>query len=300
MESSILSHPNRGPWGKSSWRGNCSGYIYKDLFEQLKPKTFVDPMVGSGTSVEVAKELSIEAYGLDLHSGFNAISDSILEKVGKESDLIVSHPPYGNLIRYSGKGNVWGDKPHKDDLSHCESDEDFHEKLQLVLLNQRNATKGGGYYGTIIGDWRRSGVYTSYQAECIARMPSSELAGVLIKAQHNTMSSSKSYGSMKLPFIMHEYILLWKKKETPMIMLLTDLAKTQYSRLTGTWKNIVKHAMINLGGQATLDEMYKLIAKLAPDHLANNDAWKAKIRQVLNSHADMFSSVERGVWKLAA
>jgi hypothetical protein len=30
-------------------------------------------MVGSGTSVEVARELGIEAYGLDLHSGFTIL-----------------------------------------------------------------------------------------------------------------------------------------------------------------------------------------------------------------------------------
>ena len=54
MQSSIISYPNRGPWGNSQWRGNASGRVYKDLFEQLKPKVFTDPMVGSGTSVEVA------------------------------------------------------------------------------------------------------------------------------------------------------------------------------------------------------------------------------------------------------
>jgi len=119
---SILSYPDRGKWGKSSWRGNCSGYVYKEIFERLRPNVFVDPMVGSGTSVEVAREMGIEAYGLDLHSGFNAIRDSIAEAVGKPADLVVSHPPYGAMIVYSG--SVWG-HAHKDDLSRCIDDEDF-------------------------------------------------------------------------------------------------------------------------------------------------------------------------------
>lgn len=93
MQSSIISYPNRGPWGDNKWRGNASGHVYKDLFEQLKPKVFTDPMQGSGTSIEVAREMNIEAYGRDLSSGFNAINDSILDSVGKESDLVVSHPP---------------------------------------------------------------------------------------------------------------------------------------------------------------------------------------------------------------
>lgn len=106
--SSIMSFPDRGKWGKSSWRGNCSGHVYKELFTTLRPQVFVNPMVGSGTSVEVAREMNIEAFGLDLHSGFNAISRnrSATAAVSKEADLVVSHPPYGGMILYSG--NVWG------------------------------------------------------------------------------------------------------------------------------------------------------------------------------------------------
>lgn len=293
---SILSYPERGSWGKSTWRGNCSGHVYKDLFERLNPKIFVDPMVGSGTSVDVAREMGIEAYGLDLHSGFNACRDSILLAVGKPADLCLSHPPYGSMIIYSG--NVWGE-PDPNDLSRCVSDEDFHERMQLVLLNQRDATKPGGYYGTIIGDWRRNGIYTSYQAEMIARMPKAELAAVLIKAQHNCMSSRKAYGKMKLPFILHEYILIWQKKAVPVLLMLRDLAQQQYARLSSTWKSIVKSVLMQLGGKSDLQTIYKAVEESAPEKLAKNPNWKAKIRQTLNQHRDLFRSDEVGVWAVA-
>lgn len=293
---SILSYPDRGKWGRNDWRGNCSGHVYKELFERLKPNVFVDPMVGSGTSVEVARELGIEAVGLDLHSGFNAVRQSILAAVGKPADMVLSHPPYGAMIVYSGE--VWGEA-HPDDLSRCASDDDFHEKMQLVLLNQREATRAGGYYGTIIGDWRRGGQYTSYQAEMIARMPKNELAAVIIKAQHNTMSAAKSYGSMKLPFILHEYILLWQKKSAPMLLLLRNLAQQQYARLVGTWKNIVKLALVQAGGQCDLPGLYQMIEQAASDRVHSNPHWREKIRQTLNSNPGLFQSVERGVWKIA-
>lgn len=296
--SSILSYPDRGSWGKPSWRGNCSGHVYQQLFTQLKPTVFVDPMVGSGTSVEVACEMGIEAYGLDLHSGFNAIRQSILASVGKEADLVLSHPPYGSMILYSGE--VWGTQSHPDDLSRCASDADFHEKLQLVLLNQREATKAGGRYGTIIGDWRRNGVYTSYQAECVARMPKDELAAVLIKAQHNCHSDAKRYGRMALPCITHEYILLWQKKALPVMVLLRNLALEQQTRLSGTWKNIVKSVLVALGGQADLATIYGAVAANAPEKLTTNSCWKEKIRQTLNQNPTLFSSSNRGEWGLAA
>jgi hypothetical protein len=57
---SIISFPDLGPWGNPSYRGNCSGLVYREIFEFLHPRVFTDPMVGSGTSVEVAREMNIE------------------------------------------------------------------------------------------------------------------------------------------------------------------------------------------------------------------------------------------------
>lgn len=293
--SSVLSYPDRGPWGKADWHGNASGHMYADLFKMLQPSVFVDPMVGSGTSVEVANEMGIEAFGLDLHSGFNILRDRIIEAVQKEADLVFSHPPYGQMVRYSQ--DVWNN-PHADDLSSMD-DEEFHEKLQYALLNQREATKAGGFYGLLIGDWRRQGRYTSYQAEAIARMPSDELAAVLIKQQHNTRSGKKQYGKMLLPFIQHEYILLWKKREIGLFLLLQNVARAQQARVTGTWRNILRLVLKELGGNARLDVIYDAVLKTAPDRIQQNpENWKAAIRRTLQLSED-FASQDRGVWGIA-
>lgn len=295
---SILSFPERGKWGKSSWRGNCSGHIYKALFDQYQPKSFCDPMMGSGTSIEVAKEMGIEAHGLDLHQGFNAIQHSIRDAIGKEVDFCHSHPPYAGMIKFSGA--VWGDKANPADLSHCLDDDDFHEKLHMVLMNQREATKAGGYYGTLIGDLRKDGRYVSYQAECIARMPRTELASVVIKAQHNTVSGNNSYGKMKHFMITHEYLLLWQKPKSPLSILidLSAMAKQQAGRVQSAWKVIVAHAMRALGGKAVLSDLYKKIAESAPEKMQANENWQAKVRQTLQLNSS-FNSDERGVWAFA-
>lgn len=297
---SVLSFPERGPWGNAKYRGNCSGYVYKSLFEQLQPKTFCDPMMGSGTSIEVAREMGIEATGLDLRLGFNILRDSILQAVGKPSDLCLSHAPYGDIIIYAGE--VWGTEPHPDCLSRCTSEDDFHEKLHIALLNQRDATRPGGYYGTIIGDKRKNGAYVSYQSEALARMPSNELAAVLIKQQHNVMSDSRTYRGMKLPRMTHEYILLWKRPETITSFLsdLAGMAQQQSARLASTWKALVRTVLVSLGGNATLPEIYEKVAENAPERLATNPSWKAKVRQILNQNQGLFSPVERGVWALAS
>lgn len=295
---SIYSFPDRGPWGDSTWRGNCSGHVYKELFTQLQPLSVCDPMCGSGTSIEVAREMGIEAYALDLHQGFNILRDSIADRIGKQVQLCISHPPYHGMVVYSGQ--VWGE-PHPDDLSRCKSAEDFHMKMHMALLNQREATTPGGYYATIIGDWRHQGKYHSLQAECISRMPSDELAGVLIKAQHNTVSDRRTYGAMRLPRILHEYILIWQKPRE-IVSMLSDLAKMarqQSARLTSTWKAIVRTVLVTLGGAADLSIIYAKVAEHAPERLSCNPNWKAKVRQVLNQNLDLFKPVERGTWSLA-
>jgi hypothetical protein len=122
-------------------------------------------MVGGGTSVEVAHEMGIVAHGLDLHSGFNILKQRILDVVGKPSDLVLSHPPYHNIVVYGG--NVWSKGPVLDDLLRCATEHEFPEKLTIALKNQRHATMAGGYYGTIIGDVRRGGAYSSDQADMV-------------------------------------------------------------------------------------------------------------------------------------
>ena len=33
-EGTVLSFPDRGPWGNNRYRGNCSGYIHAFLIDQ--------------------------------------------------------------------------------------------------------------------------------------------------------------------------------------------------------------------------------------------------------------------------
>jgi hypothetical protein len=297
--SSIWSYPDRGKWGNSKYRGNCSGFIYRDLFNCLKPSLVVDPCVGSGTSIEVAREMDIAAVGLDLHSGFNLLRDSILQAVGKEADLCVSHFPYGDMIQYSG---VMYPGEHRDDLSRCESVDDFLEKSHLALLNQRDATAPGGFYATIIGDHRNKGQYRSYQAEFIARMPASELRSVIVKAQHNCVSDNRSYNprfASGLPRIGHEYLLVWERpSKSNVLVTLRGLTAQNRSRAVSTWKSVVRMSLIALGGRAKLASIYEYVSSSAPERLKANPNWQPKIRQTLQL-GNAFVRKGQGDWALA-
>ena len=50
---SVVSYPDRGRFGKSSYRGNCSGKLIEDIIDQYHLSSLSDFMVGSGTTEDV-------------------------------------------------------------------------------------------------------------------------------------------------------------------------------------------------------------------------------------------------------
>lgn len=290
---SILSFPDRGKWGNPKWRGNCSGHIQRELIEHFRPRLFVDVCEGSGTSRDVCKELGVEYRGFDLHTGTDFTEDYILKMLARPADLCFSHPPYEAMIDYREVG-TWKDPELKDrDLSACGEDE-FLEKSRIMLLNQREATRQGGQYVTLIGDLRSKGRFRSFQADYISMMPRDELVGVVIKTQHNCVSDSRSYGGRFIP-ILHEYLLVWEKKAASLFQITIDKAVELKQRTAGTWKGLIRTILMRLGGQASLSDIYREVEKEAGELVATRPNWMAKVRQQLQFY---FQPVQRGVWAL--
>lgn len=292
---SVMSFPERGNYGNSNWRGNTSGYVIKELIQHFNPKLFVDACEGSGTSRDVCKEMGIEYVGLDLYKGQDFTKDSILTQLPRPADICFTHPPYHDMIAYSG--SVYGKEILTGDTSHCRNVEEFISKSQVMLMNQREATKEGGIYCTLIGDQRGGslgkGNFRSYQADFISMMPKEELLSVAIKLQHNCMSDTRVYSGSFIP-IMHEYLLIWKKKAKSLFAISFDIASELQSRVATTWRNAIRIVMMKLQ-KADLNTIYNEIEKVAASLIANNPNYKAKIRQTLQKH---YNNVERGVWSL--
>lgn len=291
--SSIISFPDRGPYGNPKWRGNTSGRVVKAFLEFFRPSLFVDPCEGGGTSRDVATEMGIEYVGLDLHSGFNLLRDRLIDRLPREADYVWLHPPYSDMILYSG--NVWGDKPHPDDLSRVKSHEEFMEKLQVALVNCYEAIRRGGHYSVQIGDMRRKGEYYSFQSDIIQIAPG-VLEGIVIKAQHNVKSDSCQYSGKFIP-IAHEYILNFRK-DGVVVGFLDNAMKSSLNLVNlsnATWKAVVRWALKELGGKASLDEIYEKVEEGAQEKAKSNPNWRPKVRQVLQM---IGKNEERGVWAL--
>ena len=292
---SVMSFPERGNYGNSNWRGNTSGYVIKELIEHFNPRLFVDACEGSGTSKDVCKEMGIEYVGLDLYKGQDFTKDYILTQLPRPADICFTHPPYHDMIAYSG--SVYGKEILMGDTSHCRNVEEFISKSQVMLMNQREATKEGGIYCTLIGDQRGGslgkGNFRSFQADFISMMPKEELLSVAIKLQHNCMSDTRVYNGSFIP-IMHEYLLIWKKSSKSLFAVSFDIATEHNKRVATTWRNLIRIVMMKYK-TANLNLIYDEVEKVAAHLIQNNQHWKAKIRQTLQKH---YNNVERGVWSL--
>ena len=75
--TSIVSYPDRGPWGDNRYPGNSSGYLLIDLCATYAPRAVLDPMEGGGTSRDVCADMGIGYQGFDLHSGVDSLHDEI-------------------------------------------------------------------------------------------------------------------------------------------------------------------------------------------------------------------------------
>lgn len=301
MLNSILSFPNRGNYGKSNWRGNCSGHIIREMVEYFRPKVFVDPTLGGGTSRDVVAELNqngrqIEFHGLDLHSGFDLLKDSLQERIGgKRADYVFCHPPYENVIRYSG--NVWGAEPHPDDLSNCLNYEDFLKKMTIAMRNIYDSLAPNGHYSILIGDLRRNGEYLSIQSDLLQLAPG-KLEGVLIKQQFNCVSDRKTYKNQSFIPITHEFLLNFRNSGIVFGMVDTSLAVSRKLEMLSraNWNAVVLTALNKLGGKASLQEIYQTIEEDAPTLIEPRPNWQARVRATLQK---FFNSNERGVWAIA-
>jgi adenine-specific DNA-methyltransferase len=89
------------------YQGATPAYIIWNLLQRYtKPKDLVvDPMCGSGTTMDVARDLGRRALGYDLAPVRKDIFRADARKLSLEdgkADFVFVDPPYSNHIRYSG------------------------------------------------------------------------------------------------------------------------------------------------------------------------------------------------------
>ncbi|ACQ51254.1 DNA modification methylase (plasmid) [Clostridium botulinum] len=296
--TSIAEYFARGKYGSNSWRGNCSGLLIKDILLHYNIKEFCDPMLGSGTSLDVAKDLNIKCLGMDLNpkfGGFNIIKDEF----PKSFEFMFLHPPYyvfkgSKMPVYSG--NQWGNVAHIDDGSHMHDKNQFTKWFNTVLYKSYLALKKGGRIALLVGDSRFKSDYYSMFKEMNVY---GKIENVIIKKQYNCVSDNIKYANKFIP-IQHEYLVIIKKDQE-LIIPCTIVKKRIFSMLDVeqiTWRSLIQNIIEYLGGKTTREEIYNMVIK--SKKAKNNNNIKAKIRQIINSYPNEFIKSNDDTVSLAA
>ena len=295
---SIVSYPDRGPYGKNSYRGNCSGLLIKDIIQQYKLKSLSDYMVGGGTTEDVCKEMKIPGTFLDLNRGFDMVDMEMPDR----PQNIMFHPPYHSMITYSGEMysredviKKYGIDPTVNDLSRCPDWDTFIKMLNYCMSKQFSALQRGGRMFTLVGDMKKKGVL--YSMLCDMAKPGT-LEQVIIKAQHNCWSDRQVYSNNNFVPIVHEYLIVTRKDEALFIPVswgnhsILDLTKSH----AASWRDSV-YAFLQKNGECSLDDLYEAF-KESPK-TKKNPNWQAKIRQTVQN-ARYFTRTLRGHYMAAA
>ena len=297
---SIVSYPDRGPYGRNDYRGNCSGLLIKDLISQYRLRALSDFMVGSGTTEDVVRDAGIRGDFADLNRGYDMMSMEIPER----AENIFWHPPYHDMIVYSGKQydtraveaatGLPAETILADNLSRCASWEEFVKKMNYCMMKQFSALERGGRMFVLVGDMKRRGTLYSMIREL---MCPGTMENIIIKTQHNCWSDRQSYSGNFVP-IVHEYLLVTRKDAGLIVPVSWSTSKEYDMRSFNdqSWRDLVYSVIQENGGTMSLQDLYEALKGSAKAKA--NQHWQEKIRQTVQN-VKRFVRTERGTYALA-
>lgn len=316
----VLSFPDRGPWGKSSYNGNFSGWIPASLIYRYNAGSVSEIFAGSGTTAEVCEDLQIPYVGIDLNCQCNQINSKIipmnilddsmdLPDGFYNADLQILHPPYPTIQHIHYSNAMWKDTEGVASADIQEMDwENGMRAINKSILRGYAAMPAGSYQAVVVGDIRRKANGKSVFKSMLTDLAiPGEMVQLLVKMQHNTVSgrSNTYFPNQKRNFFLieHEFIVVIKKPSGyEFAYVLPKKYATDIRDLisTATWKDVVYSVLKQLGKDSSLEEIYSEIAE--HKKAKSNPNWEAKVRQILQQLArnGMAVNTSRGRWALAA
>ena len=229
---SIWRFSERGDWAVHSgrYRGNWSPYIPRNLLLRYSKENDIvlDQFVGGGTTLIEAKLLNRRCIGVDINrSSLNICAEMLKNCTGGAGkvklyngdarkltflpdeyiDLIATHPPYANIIKYSDNN------PY--DLSLLEVQEFLHE-MRHVALECHRVLKDGKVCAIMMGDLRKHGnvIPLGFYIMRIFQKSGFTLKEIVIKEQFNCSSTSfwlSNKRNNNFLLLAHEYLLIFYK-----------------------------------------------------------------------------------------
>lgn len=229
--NTVWSFPKRGKWAThdAKYRGNFSPFVAKNIILRYSNENDIvlDQFVGGGTTLIECKLNNRNAIGLDINpdaveltknklnfeseyiNDINVVlGDACNLNVENESiDLICTHPPYANIIKYSDGING--------DLSQLKN-KDFIIAMESVAKECYRVLKKDKYCAIVMGDTRKNGMVQPLGFQVMQKFIDAgfKQKEIIIKEQHNCKATGFwKTNSVKYNFLLlaHEYVFIFKK-----------------------------------------------------------------------------------------
>ncbi len=145
------------PKGNNKYAGVTPAMIiYNMIWRYTNPGDIVvDPMCGSGTTIDVCKEEKRNVIGYDIVSTRPDIIQNDARNIPLENnsvDMIFIDSPYGDNIKYNH---------HPNNIGNISSEsEEFYDELEKVIKESHRILKDGKVLGWLIGDQWVKKVFT--------------------------------------------------------------------------------------------------------------------------------------------
>src|SRR3972149_9107150 len=137
------------PKGNNKFQGVTPAFIVWNLIQRYTEPgdLVVDPMAGSGTTVDVCKEEGREVKGFDISPKHPEVIQNDarhLPLTDESVDMVFIDSPYGDNVKYSDDSENIGNISAEDEL--------FYDELEKVAKEIHRILKPGKVMGWLIGD----------------------------------------------------------------------------------------------------------------------------------------------------
>jgi len=249
--TTLWSFPERGNWAthRPDYPGNFAPQVARNIIEMYSDpgEVVLDPMVGGGTTLIEAKLLGRNGIGCDINPDAIKLTKEALrfnhhpqttQQVKRADvrnlsfikdasiDLVLTHPPYLNIIRYS-EGKI------AEDLSNISSVQKFCDEIETAAKELFRVLKPNRYCAVLIGDTRKGRHFVPLAWQVMQRFLKAGfvLKEDIIKAQHNCSATGRWRAKAmrdKFYLIMHEHLFVFRKAAKG-----ENLSRLRYSTAKG-------------------------------------------------------------------
>lgn len=208
--TSLYHNSDAGEYGRRSYPGNCGGNLIKDLLLFFQPRMVLDPMTGSGTCLDVCRELGVSCRSGDIHQGFDATSRNAMIALasGDPIDFVWAHPPYWRQKLYAADDR---------DLSRTSSLAAFLDRYEAFIRASASVLAPAGRLAILMGDYsdREAGfVPLVYHTKRLAfEAGLRQCCTDIIRFSHGASSGRKVYRSAFIPGL-HDVCMIFERSRT--------------------------------------------------------------------------------------